>query len=93
MKYFPLFLDINKRQCLVIGGGLVASRKVKSLLKSGAFVTLISPEVTPQLRTLADDGKISILLRKIPILQRGNIFPPLPSPSNQVYQYYMTTNK
>ena len=64
MKYFPLFLDIAKRNCLVIGGGLVASRKVTSLLKSGAVVTLISPEVNPQLQQLADDGKINILLRE-----------------------------
>ena len=64
MKYFPLFLDINKRHCLVIGGGPVASRKVKSLLKSGAVVTLISPEVSPALQQLADDKKISILLRE-----------------------------
>ncbi|MEH6455944.1 MAG: NAD(P)-dependent oxidoreductase, partial [Cocleimonas sp.] len=64
MKYFPLFLDINKRHCLVIGGGLVASRKVKSLLKSGALVTLISPVVSPALQQLAEAGKISILLRE-----------------------------
>ncbi len=64
MKYFPLFLDINKRHCLVIGGGPVASRKVTSLLKSGAVVTLISPVVSPELQQLADAGKISILLRE-----------------------------
>ncbi len=63
MKYFPLFLDINNRHCLVIGGGLVANRKVKSLLKSGALVTLISPVVTNELQQLAKNKEITILSR------------------------------
>lgn len=64
MKYFPLFLDINHRDCLVIGGGLVASRKISSLLKSGAKVTLISPKVTVKIQDLADTKKIILLLRE-----------------------------
>lgn len=64
MKYFPLFLDIEQRHCLVIGGGPVANRKVSSLLKSGAMVTLISPKVIPKLQDLADAGKITVLLRE-----------------------------
>ena len=64
MKYFPLFLDIHKRQCLVIGGGPVASRKVNSLLKSGAQVTVISPEINTALEQLAAAEKIHILKRE-----------------------------
>ncbi len=64
MKYFPLFVDINNRHCLVIGGGPVANRKVKSLLKSGAIVTLISPVITAEIKTLADASKISVFLRE-----------------------------
>ena len=64
MKYFPLFLDINKRHCLVIGGGSVASRKVKSLLKSGAVVTLIAPDIIPEINDLAKQDKIQIVLRE-----------------------------
>lgn len=63
MKYFPLFLDINQRHCLVVGGGYVASRKVVNLLKSNAMVTVISPVVNPALQQLADTEKISILLK------------------------------
>ena len=64
MKYFPLFVDINNRHCLVIGGGPVANRKVKSLLNSGAIVTLISPVITAEIKTLADASKISVFLRE-----------------------------
>jgi len=64
MKYFPLFLDIDSRQCLVIGGGKVAIRKVKSLLRSGAKVTLISPKINSDLQQLAEAKSIHILQRE-----------------------------
>ena len=74
MKHFPLFLNIHKRQCLIIGGGPVASRKVNSLLKSGAIVTLVSPHVTPELQRLADTKKINIILRDYQTADIDNAF-------------------
>ena len=44
MSYFPIYLEMRGRRCLVIGGGAVAERKVASLLEAGAEVTVISPE-------------------------------------------------
>ncbi|MCL4114260.1 UNVERIFIED_CONTAM: hypothetical protein GTU68_038137 [Idotea baltica] len=64
IKHFPLFLDIQDRHCLVIGGGPVASRKVSSLIKSGALVTLISPKVSADLQQFADENKITVILRE-----------------------------
>jgi uroporphyrin-III C-methyltransferase/precorrin-2 dehydrogenase/sirohydrochlorin ferrochelatase len=64
MKHFPVFLDLKDRQCLVIGGGTVASRKVKNLLNSAAKVTVISPQVSDELSKLADHGKIIIIERE-----------------------------
>lgn len=64
MKHFPIFLDIKDRHCLVIGGGPVATRKVKNLLKSGARVTVISPEIDDALQTLVDEKQISLIARK-----------------------------
>ncbi|WP_439134558.1 siroheme synthase CysG [Pseudomaricurvus sp.] len=49
MEYFPLFLKLAGRSCLVIGGGNIASRKVSWLLKSGAQVHVISPEISSAL--------------------------------------------
>jgi len=62
--YYPVFLDINGRRCLVIGGGMVALRKVKSLLDSGAKVEVISPRLCAGLKQLLTDRKISVLHRK-----------------------------
>ena len=44
MEYYPLFLDIKDRPCLVVGGGDVASRKAASLSEAGANVTILAPE-------------------------------------------------
>ncbi|MDE2367101.1 MAG: uroporphyrinogen-III C-methyltransferase [Betaproteobacteria bacterium] len=45
MDFLPIFLDIKNRNCLVVGGGDVAARKAALLLRAGARVTLISPQL------------------------------------------------
>lgn len=57
-EYYPLFLKVKDKLCLVIGGGKVAERKVLSLLKAGAKVKVISPELTPKLKELFEKGEI-----------------------------------
>lgn len=54
MDHFPVFLDLHGRSCLVVGGGKVAERKVDSLLKAGAHVTVVSPEITAEMRITLD---------------------------------------
>jgi precorrin-2 dehydrogenase/sirohydrochlorin ferrochelatase len=63
MKYYPVHLNINNRNCLVVGGGGVGTRKVKTLLDCGARVTVVSLEVSPQLRDLAASGDIIVAER------------------------------
>ena len=50
--YYPICLSLDGRQALVVGGGAVACRKVESLLAAGARVTVVSPEIYPELRRL-----------------------------------------
>jgi precorrin-2 dehydrogenase/sirohydrochlorin ferrochelatase len=52
MGYYPVFLEMKDRRCVVIGGGAVAQRKVEGLLAAGAKVTVISPVITEELRSL-----------------------------------------
>jgi len=59
MRYYPVFLDLRDRSCLVIGGGAVAERKAMSLIEAGAEVTVVSPALTPKLHELAGSGKIT----------------------------------
>lgn len=58
MKYFPLGLDLRGRTCIVVGGGRIGTRKVNSLIEAGAYVTLVSPEVTDEVAGLAETGRI-----------------------------------
>ncbi len=46
MSYFPMFIDLEGRKCLVAGGGKVAYRKVKVLKDFGADIVIIAPEIT-----------------------------------------------
>ena len=55
---YPVNLNLEGRRCLVVGGGRVAERKVAALLDSGAFVTLISPELTPNLLAWISQGRL-----------------------------------
>ena len=48
-KYYPIFLNIQDKKCVVAGGGSVAWRKVCGLKEAGAKVTVVSPEFCPEL--------------------------------------------
>lgn len=58
MKYYPVFLRLEGRRCVVVGGGEVAERKVRSLLAAGAEVAVVSPALTAELAELAVRGEI-----------------------------------
>jgi len=62
--FFPLFVDLRKRRCLVVGAGAIAARKIAGLLQYGAQVTVVSPRAVSVIRKLAQDGKIGWLPRK-----------------------------
>jgi precorrin-2 dehydrogenase/sirohydrochlorin ferrochelatase len=59
MRYYPAFLDLNGKSCVVIGGGAVAERKVRGLIKACAAVTVVSPVLTTGLKALASKKAIA----------------------------------
>lgn len=64
MNYFPVFFDLTEQVVLVVGGGEVALRKVLLLERSGAAVTLVAPQVHPELQERAAAGKINLAVRE-----------------------------
>jgi uroporphyrin-III C-methyltransferase/precorrin-2 dehydrogenase/sirohydrochlorin ferrochelatase len=58
MEHLPIFLDIKNKPCLVVGGGEIAVRKVNSLLRSGAAVTVVSPQLAPALEQRRAAGEL-----------------------------------
>jgi len=79
--YYPIMVDINNKECLVIGGGEVAERKIFSLWEYGAKVTVISPKVTEKLYKLFQERKISLIQR---IYKEGDM--------KDYYLVYVATN-
>jgi len=59
MAMYPVCFNLVQRKCVVVGGGAIAERKIETLLEFGAVVTVVSPELTPRLRKLADESSIS----------------------------------
>jgi siroheme synthase-like protein len=62
--YYPLFLNISDKRCVVAGGGSVALRKVKTLLEHGAEVIVISPDLCSGLTGLAENRQIQVHRRQ-----------------------------
>ena len=63
MIFSPLFLDLSKKNCLILGGGIIATRKLLSLKDSGMIFTIISPEVTKEIESFAKDTKNITIIR------------------------------
>ena len=53
MRYLPIFIDLQNRSCLVVGGGEVALRKAEMLSRAGATLHVVAPEINSELATLA----------------------------------------
>lgn len=59
MDYYPIFLRLDGRPCLVVGGGDVATQKVRSLLAAHARVTVIAPSLGTELLEMHATGTIA----------------------------------
>ena len=58
-SYYPVFVNLQDKRCLVVGGGEVASQKVHGLLEAGARVCVVSPQLSKALAALAVQGVIA----------------------------------
>ena len=56
--FYPVFVDVDGRRCLLVGGGRVATEKAGRLLEHDAVVRLVSPEITPELERMVADGAV-----------------------------------
>jgi len=54
LQFLPVGIDVRGKQCLVVGGGAVGTRKVTTLARAGARVMIVSPTITDELRALIE---------------------------------------
>src|SRR5688500_16834090 len=57
---YPVVLRLAGRRCVVVGGGSVASRKVGTLVRSGADVLVVAPEVAPEIESFVATGGVRV---------------------------------
>ncbi len=60
MDYYPIFLKLVGKHCLVVGGGEVASRKIATLIEAGAIVTVVAPSITAEIVSWLEAGSIFV---------------------------------
>ena len=57
-SYYPVYLNLRGRRCVIVGGGTVAEGKISRLLDSGADICVVSPDATPGIRQFVADGAV-----------------------------------
>ena len=70
-SYYPVFLNLGGKKCVVVGGGQVALSK-SGLLDAGAEVKVVSPVLCAQLSELAETGQIGIAERPFSARRPGS---------------------
>jgi len=60
-EYYPVYLSLNDRVCLVVGGGPVGERKIRGLLRSGALIRIVAEQLTPWLESECKDGRFRLV--------------------------------
>lgn len=63
MRYYPVNLDIRGRRCLVVGGGPVGARKISTLVRCGAVVTVVSPKIVASISKLVESKTVAWMPR------------------------------
>jgi len=58
--YYPIYIDIEDRDVLIVGGGAVCARKAETMMKYGARVTIVSPEITDEIEEWERAGMLRV---------------------------------
>ena len=57
--FFPIFLDLSERRVVFVGGGRIATRRVKAIVPFAPQVVVVSPSVSDEIRALVDAGEVT----------------------------------
>ena len=65
MAYFPMFIDLSDKNIVVVGGGNIATRRVKTLLSFTRSIRVIAPKVTMEMMELSKAGYVQLITRPV----------------------------
>ncbi|MCX6983837.1 MAG: NAD(P)-dependent oxidoreductase [Lentisphaerae bacterium] len=63
-KTFPVNLLLKGRKCLVVGAGKIAARKIGNLKRVSAGISVVSPDVSNEIKELVSKGTVSLIQRE-----------------------------
>ena len=63
--YFPMFIDLSDKNIVVAGGGNIATRRIKTLLKFTRNITVVATKVTQELMDLGKAGTVTLYIRPV----------------------------
>jgi precorrin-2 dehydrogenase/sirohydrochlorin ferrochelatase len=58
--YYPIYIDIEDHAVLIVGGGTVCARKAETMMRYGARVTIVSPEITDEIAAWEREGGLAV---------------------------------
>ncbi|MEZ0322837.1 MAG: bifunctional precorrin-2 dehydrogenase/sirohydrochlorin ferrochelatase [Hydrogenothermaceae bacterium] len=61
MSYMPVFLEVKDKKFLIVGGGKVATEKIKRVLKFSYNITVVSPEITQELESIIKENSLNYI--------------------------------
>ena len=64
-RYFPMFIDLSDKKIVVVGGGNIATRRVRTLLQFTRNITAIAPKCTMELQELGKTGYVHLITRPV----------------------------
>ena len=65
MRFFPIFLDLERQPVLVVGGGEQAAQKIRLVARTGASIRVLAPEPCPEIEALAETGRLTLERREL----------------------------
>lgn len=89
MHLYPIFLNLQSRNCLVVGGGRVAERKVATLMEYGAKISVVSPQAEESIIEYSSQGLISWKRREFQPEDLDNTFMVFIATAEQLLNKYI----
>ena len=62
--YFPIYIDLSKKDILVVGAGKIAGRRIRTLCEFAGHITVVAPDVSAEIRHLSEKYSISVCQRR-----------------------------
>lgn len=72
LRYFPIFLDVDRADVLIVGGGQVCTRKAGTLMRYGARLTIVAPRVTAEIESWEREGRLTVRRKSYDAGDLGN---------------------